>query len=1122
MNEELNGYITKDDAALELELNSFKDVTILNTLEKLKVRKKLIGGTGRKAFFYKKDIDNVKELVNDFFNKHYTKREVEKLLPRKYIEENLDSVEIPPGYSLALWKTRSGGAKYEKVVLAYKKKDIDEHVKLYSEKNGTRYRAIFDKTGYICKKDAFKILELDWFSDENAKRVLDYLKVGKLIENNNTFYKKSDINRILKDATIFFSNCITKQELDNIREKDKYIIEKILIPNGYNSLLVGTRFFNKGNAYMKQKYTYKLTVKPENTKGLMSLKEAASITDFTVKDFINKICLKYSIEIIEKYNEKFCHEADIKEVIKKQKELKSKYISIADSKKIYGISKGDIENITKYKAPIEIITKANKQKLVAYDYYVLKVSDILDLREKKLNKSKKKEDVRLTKKTAYNELVKKISKEYYSTEQVLEKTNFGRSHFVNVILKKYKIETVIFKQKNYYRKNCIDEIINEQEKLKGIYISVSDAIKKYFDGKRRYREKIKKYDAPDIFITKENVRSVVSSKGVFKISEVEEYQQNKERKYRNSKISVDKNGAYEVFNHNLTTHPDWYGFRKESIYTSKSWFEYISEYLENTNSKGQVLDSLIDTFVKTTFNVTNLVDRYDRKEIYMITTNEIKLYLKGINSIRQKITLYRFLRWLSSKMIIEGKTHLKKYNIERIPNPAKEKKHQPNDDLDEIYDFETYSSVFKYSTDVCFHKMESVKEIIEHNTCVYASTWLYVMLHLNNAWRHGDVRDFPRLELYDLIERWNIEDITWFKNNSLSLENSRAVIEKVRQWEFIISKTQIKGRFFCSDELAIPLATAILILFVFGENNLIYDDKKLLNFGTKFNEVSKAMLEKFFRKLDIDGFEFKSRKFNKSIMNFVTYLANMSGDKKALEYAKWMRSHLNISSTLFYIDFDIKSIESLSKMLFERGEFGYIPALLLGKINGESLQNFEEATNQIYAINKVFGDVVKMSTTIGFLNTIRGERKEVINYITELSLEECQSKLTELFSRKLPSKEYYDVQCLVSKQGCKKTNLNSCFECPFHIPSIYALTTLCESIKRDIAMYKQLTPIKKIKASISVAKKKLILAEAMHKFGAEYVLGCLNMTRDEFLEAISEIPKPEEILEINKQNYLNN
>ena len=408
------------------------------------------------------------------------------------------------------------------------------------------------------------------------------------------------------------------------------------------------------------------------------------------------------------------------------------------------------------------------------------------------------------------------------------------------------------------------------------------------------------------------------------------------------------------------------------------------------------------------------------------------------------------------------------------------------------------------------------------------------MLHLNNAWRNSDCNRFPELIIKDLIEEYEIKDIKWFNNNKLTLPQSKAVIFRVRQWEMRISKTKMKGVFFCSDELAPSFATAVIILHLYKYSSDIVnkdehnDNKLIMNFGNS-TDINSNMTKKFFKGVNIKGFRFSSLKFNRTIMTYLYFIANTSGDNKALIYAQELRRHVNIKNTTHYVNFDIEKIESLSKQLFQRGEFGYIPALLSQKVlgNGET-GSFEEMTNQIIQINAVFGDVQEMNNTARFLNRIRSERQNVIDMISEKSFKECQEDLTNIFTGNLPSKCGSDIQCLFSKQGCQMPNLDdedkdncSCFDCPYHIPSIYALTQLCNNLidnckdylglPRDVELkdFKKyllenpntiphLSKKSKMKLGLKIQRRRVLLAEAIQKYGYEYVYRCLDIERDTF------------------------
>ena len=56
-------------------------------------------------------------------------------------------------------------------------------------------------------------------------------------------------------------------------------------------------------------------------------------------------------------------------------------------------------------------------------------------------------------------------------------------------------------------------------------------------------------------------------------------------------------------------------------------------------------------------------------------------------------------------------------------------------------------------------------------------------------------------------------------------------------------------------------------------------------FNTSNNNITKTQLETFFTDINIENFTFYSRKFNRTIMSYVYYIANL-WDSKAALYSK--------------------------------------------------------------------------------------------------------------------------------------------------------------------------------------------------------------------------------------------
>lgn len=697
----------------------------------------------------------------------------------------------------------------------------------------------------------------------------------------------------------------------------------------------------------------------------------------------------------------------------------------------------------------------------------------------------------------------------------------------------------------YYRVKDIKNLIEEREKYFQEHIPIGPVLVDYFSLKglnfENYKRKLHRYDPPLQFKGCVGLYgSAYSRHGVCKKTDVDKLL--KDILKRKSKtITTEQVGStnFETFLIRLESLSAWNkGFEKKSSYTKQKVLDYIEHKLNSMKSKNKkVADKKIKEMIDLIISVRNLLSRYSIEEIYLLSSSQINLFIRSLNETQGK-GLYLFLKSVNSDLKKLGLNNKLKFNFDKIINPSNKKS---EDDLvgewenepKDLYNFETYSKVFNYLIDIDTHIPKIVDEFKNKNTIIHASVWLYAMLHLNNAWRNGDCTTFPELVINDLLDEYNIEKIDWFTDNKLTLPQSRAIIFRVRQWEMRISKTQINGAFFCSDELAPAFATAVIILHLYKYSHNIVseykEDSVIMDFGNMYNEATETNLKNFFKPAKIENFIFKSRKFNKSIMTYIYFLANLKGDDKALIYCAEVRKHLNIYSATNYVDFDISKVESLSKQLFSRGEFGYIPALLAEKVLGEgNTGTFEEMTNKVMEINAFFTDIQKINSTAKFLNIIRSERQNVVDMISEKSFGECQEIFTNLCTMDLPSKNGSDIQCLFSKQRCQMPNLDdkdgcSCFDCPYHIPTIYALTRLCNNLIDNYKSYlglpgnvklkdykkyllqnpetkSNLSKVSKMQTGLKIERRKVLLREAIQKLGPEYMYRCLDIDRESFIE----------------------
>jgi hypothetical protein len=932
-----------------------------------------------------------------------------------------------------------------------------------------------------------------------------YLRLIKI--SYNCFYNREDLYNLIKEAESFYDEHYTREEaLKLISMTNFKKLIAIKVPSKYVSISKKQAFvYNKNDIMEFISLPGKIKNETQvdyNLEDYMNREELIKYLEMPTSEIkqsasTNILREEWNVRIVTVRKRILFNKEDIKRVKEETDRFYNSHYSVKETAKLVG----------------EFYTMYHKGMRIPRKYYsFLSMTYNLNLINKVVY-SKEEIDYIVKEQNKSSKLIR--DKLYISNNPARKILNLSPPIFEKLI-KGYEIRQIIYHKSVYYYREDLEKIQEKQSKYFEVYIDHASCTRIYFGGYNSWNDAkvVACHEVPLYAYISSKSKSITAANGCYKILDVEKFVASMNGYVRKSRVNSDLTGrdAFETFKVRLNSYQDWDEFDKESKYTEKKWFDFVNNTLTKTISKESVLSDLINRYVRSTILVKEILIRNNKSEIYLVTASEINLFFRTIDSKMRAIDIYNFLRSVDIDIRTIAPTKRSGFKMLEIEHPndfwVSKETLEDEEKGDVIYDFNVYSKVFQYCTNIELHIVKSMEEIQTNFTATYASSWLYILLHMNNAWRHGDVQGFPELELNDLLEKLKICDIDWFKVNRIDLPVSRAIIFRINQWELKISKTQMRGSFFCSDELAPAIATAIVLLTLFNNRYGIVANEKLMRFETKYNEISNNQVRDFFDEFEMKNFKFYSRKFNKTIMTYLYYMANISGDSKALLYAQKMREHASTSSTLYYIDLNVEEIESLSRQLFSRGEFGFIPALLVQKINGGTL-TFQETTEQICAANQIFGDNMKINATVGFLNTVRIDRESVVQMISEKSLEECQMLLTDIFTRKLPSKNGTDIQCIYSKLGCQRTDLNSCFECSYHIPTIYVLSRLCDSILDDMDMYlSTINKANKFKLSLRISRKKIVVLEAIKKFGKDYVYGCIGMPREDFIERLALIDNP--------------
>ncbi|HDR4699512.1 MULTISPECIES: hypothetical protein [Bacillus cereus group] len=549
-------------------------------------------------------------------------------------------------------------------------------------------------------------------------------------------------------------------------------------------------------------------------------------------------------------------------------------------------------------------------------------------------------------------------------------------------------------------------------------------------------------------------------------------------------------------------------FHKETTYTKETWLTHVSEILHTSHAAEYTMNRKIKEFVKVTQLIIELLNENEVKEIYALTSNDINLFMNRSmsDSTPRRTILCKFLEKVSYDLGRNENTK-KVFNINKINIPKQKKKDPLSEGDQEIYKYKIYKELKKYVNKINLHVEESVRKLVEENDITYASTWLYVIIHLNNAWRHGDVTSFKRIDLTNV----HIPSIQDMINYKIDFQTARLIVNRVRQQELLISKTQVKGYFICSDDLAEAFATVVLLLESYYQEQGS-DYPFLINFNTKNNVFTDRHHKAFFSNFKYKAnFSFSSRKMNETLMTIIyILLAQQERGEKSATLVKLMRRHKDIESIKHYVHIPKEEFHLLTKQLFQRGEFGFIPDLFLEKVLGKSSDR-EKRTNEIIELTQNFGDIFKLEATAGFMNKFDEKQRSVADYIRGKTLEEATRELHLLYTEQLPSRNE-NVHCLFGESGCKNTHLESCFHCPYAIPTFYALSSLGESIVARLKDYMNETKKgMKLKKSNLIHLELKILSQAIKEFGKEVVYDFIKSDAKEFRALVNQVPYPKEI-----------
>lgn len=947
------------------------------------------------------------------------------------------------------------------------------------------------KGEYISKDDAKKYMQMNERQFGTFSK--EYLKDIKRRKGRYKFYSKCEL-----DYYINLRNKWNQEYLyyDNAVElaTSKKIFETITQQNNIKPVkkpAYAKHVDDKGFSYYHKK-TLEMAI-ADRRKSRIEVHSQDKDNYISIKDMRKKLGVvgmplpyiesELNLKTMRWKNEIFISNSDMKKLLNLQNDFLSNHISLTDAYDILGETR--VSSLERVKVPAYAKKSVERVMVRKIDFERLKNEVFHKVEGIEKNKAM--------------EILNLSSRNFYKTTQLFD----------------IKSEIEKSTGKAYYKESDIKFILKQREEFGKRYITF-DTVKSEYGS--TVACKIRGFKAPALIYTRDLKQRVVTiydrvdaEKIASEISEAKLFH------------NIIGETNYDTFLLKLDMIEEL-SFLNNSVYTKNKWFEYVYGVLSTSTASKISMQYKISGLINSSRALDRMLQTYKVKEIYQLTPKLINPIITGSTySVSIAISQFCISVFKDVKIKLEESNRIcKGYSVSDLASPYDKRNFNEMVELGEIeiYSFEEYKSLFNFLIDIDYHVDKILKgDFYKHKDgmtqMVYPSIWLYLILHLNNAWRHGDVSTFPRIEIADLICEWGIDSVEWFKDNKISLNQARILTSRVIQKEFLISKTQMSGHFFCSDNLSPAFATVVIILELYLNDMGVYSgdsiNEPLMYFDSKEEAPSNYTIDKFFEGSKLDKFIFKSRKMNKTIMSFVFSLTSKTKNaNRVLEIVRQLRGQEEDSSAVLnYVKFDIEEIEFLTELLFRRGEFGYITEKLLD-ITGMSLIGMDEKSIAIESVNNMFGDYEKVEAVTRFVGKFNSDKNRILKILKDLTLDEALDILIDIYCEKLPSKEK-DIQCLVSKTGCVNPK-SKCKDCAYHIPSLYALNSILSSLREDVMQYFNEKNIgKKMKLTALINRKIEIMDEAVSKYGEEVVFNYLQFSRDDFLKLYNNIPDTEDL-----------
>ncbi|MDQ0298696.1 hypothetical protein J2S78_001104 [Salibacterium salarium] len=679
---------------------------------------------------------------------------------------------------------------------------------------------------------------------------------------------------------------------------------------------------------------------------------------------------------------------------------------------------------------------------------------------------------------------------FYSKKQSLQLLKISNSE-LTAIRKEAKLSFYYFHNTTYYSKEEINNLSKLKQNILEKYVPSSLVSKTLGDHYFRYFKNRKKPTGIERYAFNKSSPTFL----LFPKSEYEILLQKKEHQELLDSISYNEplSAFYELLKINGIK------FHEKSSITQQYWFNYCNDSILYNNKAKETLPYFINTLVKCTVLLTDFI--LD-SELHLKSSNDINIGLLNSNiPISHRNILIPFINKLYYGLIQDNIKS--SFRIQKNKKTFTSKKSVDHDT--EIYDYSTFKEVYSYVNNLS-HRVPAINDGLLRSSpdtsklCnEYAYSWLYILLHLSNAWRHRDICNLKMIDITFL----NIKSLKEFRNRTLADDEVDKIVNLLLTKEYTVSKTKANNNFFISDNIKVAVANAYVICHLINQHFYPTLDN-IINFNNKKNNFLDTHNNNFFKGFP-EEFKFKNRKMNRTLLTIMyTLLKKEKHSGAALKIAQRLRSHKSEESTNIYIKIPNEDINALSINLFNRGIFGYIPKILSEIVCGNT-SDLTKETNNILKLKSVFKDIYNIEATAGFLNSVTKQKKSIIELFISKGSDDAFETLNKLQKNFLPGKDE-DFQCIVSEKGCLNTGLD-CKNCIYSVPNFYATANIVSNVTNTLGQFKDdfnntNFEVEKIKQVNLLFMELDFLNDAVDKFGEDVVLSFFKGSKQGYIKLL--------------------